>query len=153
MRVGDVERGDRGERDQRGAQRVADHHPAAGQALGPGQPDVVGAQHLEHRAALEPGPGSVRGQRQHERGQQQVAGVVAERADEAVRRRDRRLADGGETTRIVSALQPGDLVFWGRPAYHVGIYVGGGKVLDAPHTGTDVQVQAIWGSPSGAVRP
>jgi cell wall-associated NlpC family hydrolase len=53
----------------------------------------------------------------------------------------------------LSALQPGDLVFWGRPAYHVGIYVGGGKVLDAPHTGTDVQVQAIWGSPSGAVRP
>ena len=53
----------------------------------------------------------------------------------------------------LSALQPGDLVFWGRPAYHVGIYVGGGKVLDAPHTGTQVQVQAIWGSPSGAVRP
>jgi len=53
----------------------------------------------------------------------------------------------------LSALQPGDLVFWGRPAYHVGIYVGSGNVLDAPHTGTDVQVQAIWGSPSGAVRP
>jgi cell wall-associated NlpC family hydrolase len=53
----------------------------------------------------------------------------------------------------LSALQPGDLVFWGRPAYHVGIYVGGGKVLDALHTGTDIQVQAIWGSPSGAVRP
>ena len=53
----------------------------------------------------------------------------------------------------LSALQPGDLVFWGSPAYHVGIYVGGGRVLDAPHTGTVVQIQAIWGSPSGAVRP
>ena len=53
----------------------------------------------------------------------------------------------------MSALQPGDLVFWGSPAYHVGIYVGGGKVLDAPHTGTVVQIQAIWGHPSGAVRP
>jgi len=53
----------------------------------------------------------------------------------------------------LSALQPGDLVFWGRPAYHVGIYVGGGRILDAPHTGTVVQIQAIWGSPSGAVRP
>jgi cell wall-associated NlpC family hydrolase len=52
----------------------------------------------------------------------------------------------------LSALQPGDLVFWGTPAYHVGIYVGGGKILDAPHTGTDVQIQAIWGSPSSAVR-
>jgi peptidoglycan DL-endopeptidase CwlO len=53
----------------------------------------------------------------------------------------------------LGALQPGDLVFWGRPAYHVGIYVGGGNVLDAPHTGTVVQIQPIWGSPSGAVRP
>ncbi len=53
----------------------------------------------------------------------------------------------------MSNLQPGDLVFWGSPAYHVGIYVGGGRVLDAPHTGTDVQIQSIWGNPSGAVRP
>jgi len=52
----------------------------------------------------------------------------------------------------LSQLQPGDLVFWGNPAYHVGIYVGGGKILDAPHTGTVVQIQAIWGRPSSAVR-
>jgi cell wall-associated NlpC family hydrolase len=52
----------------------------------------------------------------------------------------------------LSDLQPGDLVFWGSPAYHVGIYVGGGRILDAPHTGTDVQIQAIWGHPSSAVR-
>jgi cell wall-associated NlpC family hydrolase len=52
----------------------------------------------------------------------------------------------------LSDLEPGDLVFWGSPAYHVGIYVGGGRILDAPHTGTDVQIQSIWGSPSGAVR-
>ncbi|MGH8890044.1 MAG: C40 family peptidase [Acidothermaceae bacterium] len=59
-----------------------------------------------------------------------------------------------EGTRVsMSALQPGDLVFWGSPAYHVGIYVGGGRILDAPHTGTVVQIQSIWGHPSGAVRP
>ena len=52
----------------------------------------------------------------------------------------------------LSQLQPGDLVFWGNPAYHVGIYVGGGKILDAPHTGTVVQIQPIWGRPSSAVR-
>jgi cell wall-associated NlpC family hydrolase len=52
----------------------------------------------------------------------------------------------------LSDLEPGDLVFWGSPAYHVGIYVGGGRILDAPHTGTVVQIQAIWGSPSSAVR-
>ncbi len=52
----------------------------------------------------------------------------------------------------LSQLQPGDLVFWGSPAYHVGIYVGGGRILDAPHTGTVVQIQSIWGRPSSATR-
>jgi peptidoglycan DL-endopeptidase CwlO len=52
----------------------------------------------------------------------------------------------------LSQLQPGDLVFWGSPAYHVGIYVGGGKILDAPHTGTVVQIQSLWGRPSSATR-
>jgi cell wall-associated NlpC family hydrolase len=53
----------------------------------------------------------------------------------------------------LSALQPGDLVFWGNPAYHVAIYIGGGRIIAAPHTGTVVQIQSIWGSPSMAVRP
>jgi len=52
----------------------------------------------------------------------------------------------------LSQLQPGDLVFWGSPAYHVGIYIGGGKILDAPHTGTVVQIQSLWGRPSSATR-
>lgn len=53
----------------------------------------------------------------------------------------------------MSQLQPGDLVFYGNPAYHVGIYVGGGRILDSPHTGAVVEVRAMWGPPSGAVRP
>jgi cell wall-associated NlpC family hydrolase len=45
--------------------------------------------------------------------------------------------------------QPGDLVFFagsdGTPSSpgHVGIYVGNGMMIDAPHTGTDVQVQPV----------
>jgi cell wall-associated NlpC family hydrolase len=53
----------------------------------------------------------------------------------------------------LSALQPGDLVFWGNPSYHVAIYIGGGRIIAAPHTGTVVQIQSIWGHPSMAVRP
>jgi hypothetical protein len=44
--------------------------------------------------------------------------------------------------------RPGDLVFWGAPAHHVALYVGGGKVLSAPHAGADVRVQDVWGSPT-----
>lgn len=44
-------------------------------------------------------------------------------------------------------LRPGDLVFsdfegGGRPT-HVVVYIGNGKVIAAPHTGTDVQVQPL----------
>jgi cell wall-associated NlpC family hydrolase len=48
----------------------------------------------------------------------------------------------------ISALQPGDLVFFGNASYsyHVGIYVGGGSMIHAPHTGAVVS----YGSVSGA---
>ena len=35
----------------------------------------------------------------------------------------------------VSDPQPGDLVFFGAPAFHVGIYAGGGMMYDSPRTG------------------
>jgi cell wall-associated NlpC family hydrolase len=55
-----------------------------------------------------------------------------------------------------SDMQPGDiLVFNG--AGHVGIYVGGGMVVDAPHSGLDVQKVALSGwyasTLDGVVRP
>jgi len=48
-------------------------------------------------------------------------------------------------TRSVSYadLQPGDLVFFGSPAYHVGIYIGGGRMIAAPHTGDVVKIQSV----------
>ncbi len=48
----------------------------------------------------------------------------------------------------LNALQPGDLVFFGNASYsyHVGIYVGGGSMIHAPHTGSVVS----YGSISGA---
>jgi len=50
----------------------------------------------------------------------------------------------------MSQLQVGDLVYW---PDHVGIYVGGGAVLHAPHTGTVVQITTIWSGVIGANRP
>lgn len=43
----------------------------------------------------------------------------------------------------LAAAQPGDLIFWGIPAHHVGIYLGGGQVLHAPHTGTVVRIESL----------
>ena len=60
------------------------------------------------------------------------------------------------TARIpLSALIPGDLVFYGTAdnVYHVGIYIGNGDMIDAPETGQNVQVQSIyWASLLGAGR-
>ena len=41
------------------------------------------------------------------------------------------------------ALQPGDLVYFGRPIHHVGIYIGGGKFIEAPYTGADVRISNL----------
>ena len=39
-----------------------------------------------------------------------------------------------------SELKAGDLVFFGRPISHVGIYLGGGKMVHAPRSGSRVKV-------------
>jgi cell wall-associated NlpC family hydrolase len=52
-----------------------------------------------------------------------------------------------------SELQPGDLVFFGSPIHHVGIYVGGGNMINAPETGDVVKVApAFRGDYVGATR-
>lgn len=58
-------------------------------------------------------------------------------------------------TRVSSSqLQPGDLVFYGPPIHHVGIYIGGGRMISSPHTGTVVKIQAAFRDDFvGAVRP
>jgi cell wall-associated NlpC family hydrolase len=64
-----------------------------------------------------------------------------------------------EGQRVTPAeLEPGDLVFFEPKADgpgHVGIYVGDGKMINAPHTGAVVSITSIQGRPGyvGAVRP
>jgi cell wall-associated NlpC family hydrolase len=59
-----------------------------------------------------------------------------------------------------SAVQPGDLVFYANdlsnPAtiHHVGLYIGAGNMINAPHTGAVIRVQPAFRSDYiGAVRP
>jgi cell wall-associated NlpC family hydrolase len=52
-----------------------------------------------------------------------------------------------------SAMRPGDLVFFYSDHHHVGLYIGGDRMVDAPHTGTVVQVQSLAGRTiTGVVR-
>jgi peptidoglycan DL-endopeptidase CwlO len=53
-----------------------------------------------------------------------------------------------------SDLQPGDLVFFGSSIHHVGIYIGGGDMIEAPYTGARVRVASAFRSDyHGACRP
>ncbi len=44
----------------------------------------------------------------------------------------------------VSNPQPGDIVFFGNPAYHDGIYIGGGKMISARKPGTVVDIGGMY---------
>src|SRR4051812_28534953 len=51
------------------------------------------------------------------------------------------------TTHVpLSQLQPGDLVFFGSDFHHEGLYVGGGQMIEAPHTGANVRYASIYRS-------
>ncbi|NLT56672.1 MAG: transglycosylase SLT domain-containing protein [Actinomycetales bacterium] len=48
----------------------------------------------------------------------------------------------------VDEARVGDLVFFDSPVDHVGIYVGNGRILHAPHSGEKVKISKIWERPS-----
>lgn len=43
----------------------------------------------------------------------------------------------------IEAIQPGDLVFFGNPVHHVGIYMGDGLFIHAPRTGDVVKISRL----------
>ena len=53
----------------------------------------------------------------------------------------------------VSDPQPGDLVFFGSPAYHMGIYAGNGMMWDSPRSGKAVALRDIWSADVTYGRP
>jgi cell wall-associated NlpC family hydrolase len=68
--------------------------------------------------------------------------------------------DAGSIHPSPGNFMPGDLLFWGLPSqgdiHHVAIYIGGGNVIQAPYSGTVVQVtpwDQVSGDYYGATRP
>lgn len=48
---------------------------------------------------------------------------------------------------VLKKLKPGDLLFWGSSAggiHHVAVYIGHGKQIAAPHTGTVTKIQPVY---------
>ena len=66
-------------------------------------------------------------------------GVKLPRTTEAQRR---------ATTRV-SSPRPGYLVFFGSPAYHVGIYAGNGMMYDSGRSGLPTQKRKVFSGVSG----
>ncbi len=59
------------------------------------------------------------------------------------------------TSVSLNALQPGDILYWGSKgsAYHVAIYVGGGKFVGAQNPSTGIVERSLsYDKPTGAVR-
>lgn len=53
-----------------------------------------------------------------------------------------------------SELRPGDLVFYYSPIHHVGMYIGGGKIVHAANPSAGVRIDSLYSMPYvGAVRP
>jgi cell wall-associated NlpC family hydrolase len=59
-------------------------------------------------------------------------------------------AQWAETARVpISDLRPGDLVFYGssgESSHHMGLYIGGGQMIEAPYTGTTIREASIYRS-------
>jgi len=45
-------------------------------------------------------------------------------------------------------LKVGDLIFWGTPAHHVAVYIGGGQMVSADNPHSGINVEKIYGNPS-----
>jgi cell wall-associated NlpC family hydrolase len=54
-------------------------------------------------------------------------------------------AQYSSTSRVaIEDLQPGDLVFYGSPIHHVGLFIGNGQMIEASTTGTPVRYASIY---------
>jgi hypothetical protein len=58
----------------------------------------------------------------------------------------------GTKVNSLAEAKPGDLVAFGSPVDHIGIYIGDNKMIVAPHTGDVVKVQNVYKTPTAIRR-
>lgn len=112
------------------APRTADAFLAAARQF-LGQRYLWGGGHVD-RTFTRPGPVDCSGL------VQQAARMAGFNLDGTARTQQRR-----GTPVSLNNLQPGDLLFKGNPATHVGIYIGNGQFIHAPRTGDVVKIQSM----------
>src|SRR4051794_6811458 len=61
-------------------------------------------------------------------------------------------AEAGTAVNSLDEAQPGDLLAFGSPVHHIAIYIGDGKMIEAPRTGLDVRVSDVYETPSAIRR-
>ncbi|HET7327452.1 MAG TPA: transglycosylase SLT domain-containing protein [Nocardioidaceae bacterium] len=61
-------------------------------------------------------------------------------------------ATAGTAVSDLAHARPGDILAFGRPVHHVGIYIGDNKMIEAPRPGKDVQVTELYETPSAIRR-
>ncbi len=59
---------------------------------------------------------------------------------------------GTEVKGGLAAAQPGDILAFGSPVHHVGIYVGDGKMIEAPRPGLSVRIADVYETPTAIRR-
>jgi cell wall-associated NlpC family hydrolase len=61
-------------------------------------------------------------------------------------------ARAGRPVASLAEARPGDLVAFGSPVNHIGIYLGDGKMIAAPHRGEVVRIQKLYRTPTAIRR-
>ena len=61
-------------------------------------------------------------------------------------------ARAGQPVASLADAQPGDILAFGSPVHHVGIYIGDNKMIEAPRTGLDVRVSEVSETPTAIRR-
>lgn len=61
-------------------------------------------------------------------------------------------AHAGTAVASLAQAQPGDILAFGEPAYHVAIYLGNNKMIAAPEPGDKVKIQDVYQTPTSIRR-